>query len=328
MEWWQGSLFYEIFPASFQDSYKNDGIGDFRGITNRLDYIESLGVRGVRLNPIFSSKQYPIDYMDVDSLIDIDPSLGSITDFDEMIAAIHKRKISLILDLPLYPFVKDFGDEPVKLNFTDKNVERHDTLSNFPSQRDTVENMLAAREQPERVPNLRVFNNVIVNFLDDHEVTKAIKYWRDRGVDGFYLKGLEYYTNETNFGAALRYWKSLIGPNRILICSEKALNSAEGYSKSAILSRINLVDVRIRVANGTKSIRSQVSNVLKGELFQKAGYPWIHWSTGSVDSPRLASALSVANASVAIAMLGMMLPGTPSIFYGDEVRYLEIFLVY
>ena len=70
VEWW----FYEIFPASFQDAYKDDDIGDFRGISSRLDYLENLGVKSIRLNSVFPAKKYPKRYMDVLSLTEMDPT--------------------------------------------------------------------------------------------------------------------------------------------------------------------------------------------------------------------------------------------------------------
>jgi glycosidase len=325
VEWWQGSLFYEIFPASFEDSYKNDGIGDFRGIINRLDYLKDLGVKGIRLNSIFLAKKYPQQYMNIESLTEVDSNLGTLADFDDLVSAIHKRNMTLILDLPLYPFVKNLGKEFVNNNATEQSNnpkgEEISTLISLSSHHKTLETLLSAPVQG--VTNIEDFdtsdNEITIESAASDEVTQAIDYWQKREVDGFYLKGLEHYTNQTNFVSALRLWKSILGPYKILMCSEKALLSAPSDSRNAILNRMDLVDVMLGVANGTRNIKDQVSKIQKGLLFQKAGYPWVHWSTGSVDTPRLASTLQVANASLAVALMGLMLPGTPSVFYGDEV---------
>ncbi|XP_023248133.1 neutral and basic amino acid transport protein rBAT-like [Copidosoma floridanum] len=315
VEWWQGSLFYEIFPASFQDSVKNDGIGDLRGITNRLEYLEGLGVKGVRLNSIFLSTKYPQRYTELESLTEIDPALGTLDDFSKMVSAIHQRNMALVLDLPLYPFVENFDGATENRNLTDRPNERESPALPLPSSRSEAKRALLAPEVPTETFGPHP--------LDDNVVTRAIRFWHGRNVDGFYLKGLEHYTYEINFAAALRHWKSIVGPDKILVCSEKALATDSELARSAILSRVSLVDVTLDVVNGTKSIKDQVIKVLKGPLFQKANYPWVHWSTGSIDTFRLASKLKVANASVAIAMMGMMLPGTPSIFYGDEIGILS-----
>ncbi|KAL7286491.1 hypothetical protein TKK_0019228 [Trichogramma kaykai] len=320
VEWWQGSFFYEIFPASYQDSYQNDGIGDLNGIAHRLDYLDSLGVRVVRLNPIFKSQKYPLDFTEAQSLTEIDPVLGSLRDFQNLIAAVHDKKMSLVLDLPLHPYVKDFGDEPVNYTLTDRLKRDIMASSDLPSSDETMRSLLSAPSKLETVLKSVPEEG---NLLENHPVTKALEFWKELGVDGFYLKGLERYTDEINFSVLLRYWKGLLGPKRILMCSQNALDTAQGLSKKSILNRMDLIDVTLRVANGTRSIKNQVSKVLKGPLFQKAGNPWVHWSTGSVDTPRLASVLKMANASVAVAIMGMMLPGTPSVFYGDEVGLLN-----
>lgn len=159
------------------------------------------------------------------------------------------------------------------------------------------------------------------------EVSSAIKFWTEKGVDGFYLKGLEHFVHEKSFSNKLRYWKLIIGTNRILISNIKTLTEAEGtLAKNAILNRIDLIDVTVGVSNGTNDIRAQIDNVLNGILFEKAGYPWVHWSVGNVDTKRVSSTLQVNNASVAVALMTLMLPGTPSIFYGDEVMIAQKYL--
>lgn len=274
------------------------------------------------MNSIFRSQQYPQHYTDIESLTEADPILGDITDFTDMVSAIHQRQMAIILDLPLYPFVKDFGGS-ANLSSSEQFV-RHKrdeeiAATDLPSRHETMESLLSAQVNPSIDVSSSTVRPRVPSFLEEHVVTKAIRRWSGIGVDGFYLKGLEHYTNEKNFVGALRLWKTILGPNRIIMCSENALLNAPDDVRDVILNRMDLVDVTLNVVNGTRNIRTEVSNTLKGLLFQKAGYPWIHWSTGSVDTPRLASTLRVANASVAIAMMGMMLPGTPSIFYGDEV---------
>lgn len=83
------------------------------------------------------------------------------------------------------------------------------------------------------------------------------------------------------------------------------------------------MDVTLRVSNGTDDIQAQIENVVKGILFENPYYPWVLWSTGGIDTKRVASSLPISNSSAAVIMLSMMLPGTPSIFYGDEVVYFH-----
>ncbi|XP_076230880.1 amino acid transporter heavy chain SLC3A1 isoform X3 [Calliopsis andreniformis] len=335
VEWWQGSIFYEIFPASFQDSLKNgDGIGDLRGTTMRLDYLKKLGVRGIRLNSVFPAAHYPEYYSNIDNLTDLNKQLGTLQDFAILVREIHRRNMSLILDLPLYPFVKTLYDVDVsseKPNKTDKAVrERRDVTDDMIPEKvvpttlsaslQAIRETLSSIPPPLETAQQEALTSNRVNVDTDDAVTSAIKIWLERGVDGFYLKGLEHYVDEGLFPSRLRSWKVLMGPDRILICHVDALNAARSAAaKNSILRWMDLVDVTLRVANGTKEIKRQVEEIMGGVLFEKPGYPWVHWSIGGVDFKRVASMISVKNATIATSLLGMMLPGTPSIFYGDEI---------
>ncbi|XP_033349159.1 maltase A2-like isoform X3 [Bombus vosnesenskii] len=340
VQWWQGSVFYEIFPASFQDSSKGgDGIGDLRGITMRLDYLKKLGVRGIRLNSIFPAAHYPEYYTNIENLTDLNKELGTLDDFAVLVHETHRRNMSLVLDLPLYPFVKSLYNETVpseKPNKTDKAVrERRDVTETTilqevtpttPSMslqaiREALSSVPPPLDTPQRDP---LTSKHVNNVLENGNVTGAIKIWLQRGVDGFYLKGLEHYVDESSFASSLKHWKSIVGSERILICHVDALNAAKLVAaKNSILMNMDLVDVTLRVANGTKEIKRQVEHITKGVLFKKPGYPWIHWSIGSVDLKRIASTINVKNATHAMTLLGMMLPGTSSIFYGDEIGMLD-----
>ena len=96
-DWWRHGIFYQIYPRSFQDSDGN-GIGDIRGIINRLPYLTALGIDAVWLSPIFPSPMADFGY-DISDYVGIDPLFGTMDDFDELIAAAHDRGLKLILDL-------------------------------------------------------------------------------------------------------------------------------------------------------------------------------------------------------------------------------------
>jgi alpha-glucosidase len=94
--WWQTRVIYQIYPRSFQDS-NADGIGDLRGIIDRIDYLCWLGVKAIWLSPIFPSPMADFGY-DISSYTDIDPVFGSLADFDLLVAEMHRRGLKLILD--------------------------------------------------------------------------------------------------------------------------------------------------------------------------------------------------------------------------------------
>ncbi|XP_024881066.1 maltase A2-like isoform X1 [Temnothorax curvispinosus] len=321
VEWWQGSTFYEIFPASFQDSTKGaDGIGDLRGIIMRLDYLKELGVQAVRLNSIFPASHYPEYYSNISNMSDVNKELGTLEDFAVLVREIHRRNMSLVLDLPLYPFMKRLSE--AKTNQTERALREKrdltkdaiipDVLPSAPSTSvEGIRDVLSSPLQKVKRQTTR---------QQEHPVSEAIRIWQERGVDGFYLKGLEHYVDEDTFASDLRYWRSLLRPGGIFICHVGALDAATSDAvRNSILSRIDLIDVTLRLTNGTRDIKAQIESITRGVMFDKAAYPWIHWSVGGVDTNRVASTMTVKNASVAASLLGMMLPGTASIFYGDEI---------
>ena len=97
--WWQSAVFYQIYPKSFLDT-TGSGVGDLKGITQRLDYLQQLGISGIWLSPVFRSPQVDNGY-DISDYCAIDPLFGSMEDMEELIAEGKKRNISIILDLVL-----------------------------------------------------------------------------------------------------------------------------------------------------------------------------------------------------------------------------------
>src|SRR6476646_7072085 len=94
--WWRRGVLYQIYPLSFADS-NGDGFGDLRGIVGRLDHLAWLGVDGIWLSPITVSPNADWGY-DVADYCAVQPDLGTAADFDELIAAAHRRGIRILLD--------------------------------------------------------------------------------------------------------------------------------------------------------------------------------------------------------------------------------------
>jgi alpha-glucosidase len=95
--WWQRCVFYQIYPRSFQDS-DGDGVGDLRGIIDRLPYLRRLGVDAIWLSPIYPSPMADFGY-DISDYTGIDPIFGTMAEFDALIEAAHGHGMRLILDL-------------------------------------------------------------------------------------------------------------------------------------------------------------------------------------------------------------------------------------
>jgi alpha-glucosidase len=97
--WWQHAVIYEIYPRSFQDS-DGDGTGDLNGITQRLDYLQALGVDAIWIAPMYPSPQVDFGY-DISDYENIDPRYGTLADFDRLVRQAGKRHIRVILDMVL-----------------------------------------------------------------------------------------------------------------------------------------------------------------------------------------------------------------------------------
>ncbi|XP_038215116.1 uncharacterized protein LOC119834721 [Zerene cesonia] len=277
LPWYQGKVFYEIFPASFKDS-NNDGIGDLKGLLKKIDYIKELGGSTIRLNYIFEAHDYPEHYYNTTSVVQIDRSIGNLKDFQELVSTIHEREMTIILDIPVLSVV-DYVTLPI---------------SNH---------------------SLVAVNDSVTKNID--VTSAAIAYWSSQNVDGFYLKNLEDFVDDVNFGKSLQFWKLLLGNGKILMASEQALNMAKGESLTVLLNRIDLIDVHLNLNEGINDLKNHINQVISGTLWEKPHYPWVHWNIGNINSERVST--NNINNTLALTALELMLPGTIGIFYGDEI---------
>ncbi|TQF71287.1 alpha-glucosidase family protein [Pseudoalteromonas luteoviolacea] len=201
-EWWKGAVIYQIYPRSFQDT-KGDGIGDLQGIIKRLDYIKSLGVDAVWISPFFKSPMKDFGY-DISDYRDIDPMFGNIEDFDKLIEQAHQRDIKIIIDQVLS---HTSNEHPWFIE------SRTDKLNN------KADWYVWADAKPDGSPPnnwLSIFGGVawqweprrcqyyLHNFLTEQpdlnfhnpEVRQAVldnvKFWLDKGVDGFRLDAINF----------------------------------------------------------------------------------------------------------------------------------------
>jgi alpha-glucosidase len=97
--WWRDGVIYQIYPRSFQDS-NGDGLGDLRGIINRLDYLAELGVDAIWLSPFYPSPDKDFGY-DISDHCGVDPRFGTMAEFDALIRGAHSRNIKVVLDMVL-----------------------------------------------------------------------------------------------------------------------------------------------------------------------------------------------------------------------------------
>lgn len=288
--WYQGSVFYEIFPASFKDSDGN-GIGDLRGLASEVSYFQELSIGAIHLNSIFPATHYPENFEEIKSLMEVAKELGTVKDLEYLVAVLHGKNISLILDLPLHPYYEKL-DPPSLLN------KSHDT-NDF---------------------KVEEYRRIERDVIDDNAITNVMRFWLSKGVDGFYLRGLENFADDQYLMENVREWKFVLGKDRIMIVNQSLFKRVSNELAVELIQSFDLVDVFLDITNGTQTIEEQVNGLMKDTSLLKPSEtgPWIHWSINGISSKRVSSGLS-PNASLAGVLLEMMLPGTPSIFYGDEV---------
>jgi alpha-glucosidase len=196
-KWWRGAVIYQIYPRSFFDA-NGDGLGDLKGIEQKLDYIASLGVDAIWLSPIFPSPQVDFGY-DVSDYCDIEPTYGTLADFDRLLEGAHKRGLKLLLDQVLahtsdrHPWFLESrasGDNPkadwyVWADPKDDGTVPNNWLATFggpawsywPERRQYFHHKFYPQQ-----PKLNFHNSDVVQ-----AVLKSVEFWLERGVDGFRL---------------------------------------------------------------------------------------------------------------------------------------------
>jgi oligo-1,6-glucosidase len=212
-QWWRESVVYQIWPRSFADG-DGDGIGDLAGITSRLDYLAALGVDVLWLSPIYPSPQDDAGY-DISDYRDIDPTFGSLELFDALLAAVHERGMKLVMDLvvnhtsdehPWFVESRSSTDNPKRdwywwrppragMGAGDPGAEPNNWGSIFSGSAWELDDStdeyylhLFSRKQPD------------LNW-ENPEVRQAVyammRWWLDRGIDGFRMDVINFISKDT-----------------------------------------------------------------------------------------------------------------------------------
>ncbi|MGB4057223.1 MAG: alpha-amylase family glycosyl hydrolase [Alphaproteobacteria bacterium] len=199
--WWRGAFLYQIYPRSFHDS-NGDGIGDLPGITEKLDYIASLGVDGVWISPFFKSPMKDFGY-DVSDYRDVDPIFGTLEDFDLLLKKAHDLNLKIIIDLVLnhtadqHPwFLESRKDK------TNPKADWYVWADKIPN------NWVSVFGGPawtfDETRGQYYFHNFLkeqpdLNFHNPDVRQAALdiaRFWLDKGVDGFRLDVVNFYFHD------------------------------------------------------------------------------------------------------------------------------------
>ena len=361
--WWQHGIVYQIYPLSFADS-DGDGKGDLNGIRQRLDYLTWLGVNALWISPIYPSPMADFGY-DVSDYCDIAPGFGTLADFDRLVEEAHRRGLKLILD-----FVPNHTSDQHKW-FVESRSSRNNPRRDWYIWRDPAPdggpptNWLSQFGGPAWALDPHTGQYYYHAFLAQQPdlnwrnpaVREAmygvIRFWLDRGVDGFRIDVLWHLIKDDQFrddppnpgyqpgDSEHRKLLQLYTTDRPEIHGVVAemREVFENYPERVMIGEIYLPVERLVAYYGLdrpgvhlpfnfqlihapwnaceidRMIVEYDGLVPEGE--------WPNWVLGNHDQHRIATRIGAAQARVA-AMLLLTLRGTPTLYYGDEIGMEDV----
>ena len=336
-------VFYEIFVGSFSDS-NGDGIGDLRGIINRLDYLNdgdptsgmSLGIEGIWLTPIFVSPSY--HKYDVTDYYTVDPEFGTKEDLAELVKLCHERDVKVILDLPINHtgdqnrWFKNFLNAHLMQSTSNRWYDFYVWLTpddqkpagrHFAKVRN--QNLLYEANFSDNMPELNFDNPLVYETVVD-----VARYWMALGVDGFRFDAAKYlYLND--HAQNLEFWTRYLNDLRKI--------NPELYTVAEVWDGEGITDLYVPAVNCFNFATSQTNGLISetahaGDVNRYAAYlektqdriqainpdamniPFI----ANHDTDRAAGYLTTASGQAQVAAnLYLLAPGSPFIYYGEEI---------
>ncbi len=343
--WWKETVFYEIYMPSFKDS-DGDGYSDFKGMTEKLDYIQTLGVKGIWLTPFLKSPMVDNGY-DVSSYEEINETYGTLEDFKTFIAEAHKRGIKVIMDI----VVNHTSTEHIWFQESRKSKDNpyrdyyiwEDQPNNWESffggsawEYDTLSEQYYYHQFDVKMADLNWRNPKVVE-----EVQDVLRFWLGMGIDGFRLDVINFLTTEgvttdnpigANGKQVHLHDIDQKGVKQAMKIIKKTVNEYDnrfivgeiGSDKIEVLKQYQgseLLDVVFNFNFGGISEFSaqRIFDELQSMENNMSNYPTLFF--GSHDMPRLRSRLAKDNPKRAYALAVLMLTakGVPFIYFGEEI---------
>ncbi|MFT7724054.1 MAG: alpha-amylase family glycosyl hydrolase [Roseateles sp.] len=347
---WQQGVFMEIFVRGYQDS-DGDGIGDLRGLTRRLDYLQKLGVSGLWLMPITASADRDHGYATTDFRA-IEPQYGTLADFDELVREAHKRGIGIVMDYvinhaswqfpPFQAALKDraspwrswfvWNPDPGpgwdiwgKYPWYDAATapwafpgEPKDLPPPRPGAPDTYFGTFGPQ-----MPDFDMRNPAVLQYHED-----SMRFWLNRGLDGYRLDAVPHliehdakdWNDQPESRALTKHFQDLIKryPGRYVVCeatAEPAVYGDPGLCGGAFAFGLN--GAMIGAARGDAAAVQKVASYYRTLAPTMATFLHNH---DSFTGPRLWEQLHGDEARYRLAAASyLLLPGTPFVYYGEEI---------
>ncbi|EHQ2608728.1 alpha,alpha-phosphotrehalase [Salmonella enterica] len=304
--WWQNGVIYQIYPKSFQDT-TGSGTGDLRGVTQRLDYLQRLGVDAIWLTPFYISPQVDNGY-DIANYTAIDPTYGTLDDFDELVAQAKARGIRIILDMV-------FNHTSTQHTWFREALNKESPYRQFYIWRDGTPDVCPNNWQSKFGGSawrwhsqseqyyLHLFapEQADLNWENPAvraELKKVCEFWADRGVDGLRLDvvnliakdqdfpddptgdGRRFYTDGPRAHTFLREMnRDVFTPRNLMTVGEMSSTTLENCQQYAALSgdelsmTFNFHHLKVDYPNGEKWTLAKPDYVALKALFR-------HWQQG------------------------------------------------
>ncbi|RPJ28574.1 MAG: DUF3459 domain-containing protein [Chloroflexi bacterium] len=332
--WWNEAVFYEIFVRSFRDS-NGDGIGDFNGITEKLDYLQGLGIKGIWLMPINPSPSY--HGYDVTDYYAVNPDYGTMADFERLLDEAHKHDIKIIIDLV---FNHTSSQHPWFKSALTPEGEYHDwykwseTDPGTPGPWGQKAWYQAGNGQYyyaifwDQMPDLNYDNDSV-----QEEAKKVTSFWlKDVGIDGFRLDAVRYLAEDQKLADAAsnhaflaewgEYYRS-INPQAFTVgeawtdnANAKEYTNTDRELDSAFNFDLSAATLRALNESNNTSVRFLLQTTVRDFPQQdNSNFLTNH------DMPRVMNQLGENKEGKAKAAAGILLtaPGIPFIYYGEEI---------
>ncbi len=343
LTWWRGAAIYQVYPRSFQDS-DGDGTGDLEGVRQRLPYLKWLGVEGVWLSPVYRSPMADFGY-DVSAHRDVDPSFGTLADFDRLVAEARRLGLKLILDyVPNHTSGEhpSFRERPDLYLWADEVP--NNWVSNFggPAWTERDGRFYYHAYLPQQ-PDLNWRNPEVRAAMLD-----VLRFWCERGADGFRVDALrqlikddqrrdnppnpawregedpyrallpEFTADRPEVQDAIRAMRAAVGPERLLIGElYLPIERLVAYYASGLDLPANF-----HLLSTPWEPRAIAELVERYEAALPDG-AWPNWVLGNHDRSRVATRLGPGQERAA-AFLLLTLRGTPTLYYGDELGMRDV----
>jgi alpha-glucosidase len=336
--WWEDAVVYQIYPRSFQDS-DGDGVGDLRGIEQRLDHLSYLGVDAFWLSPIYPSPLADFGY-DVADYTAIHPVFGTLDDFDSLVAAAHERGLRVLLDLvPSHTSIEHpwFRQHPDRYIWSPDDGPPNNWAAAFGGpawSRDPESGRWYLHSFYPEQPDLDWRNPEVVEAMQD-----VVRFWIARGVDGFRVDAVNVVVKD----AELRDDPPASGTFPLPLSGEAAeldhrysgnrpeVTEALAALREAARDALLVGEVYLETAQYPRYL-DHLDLVFAFELLHS---PWnadrlraaiepalalerLAWVLSNHDFPRLATRIGEQHVRDA-AILLLSLPGTAFVYQGDEI---------